>query len=409
MKRVAILTHFAGFQDSYALHVGWHERARLLEYVGQPFDFLVNNNCAPGTYPNQLAVLGRMPSGKPFDERVRFFTKQYRDLLAGYDAVLTADLIYQRNGNFLAYNAAMREAAKHIDAHWYHWIHSGWTRRPAVLRYPDALRYTMMEKSTLVYLNSSELDGVAEMYGTDRTKVACVYNPKDVRSFRDFHPLAWDICRRLSIAHKDAVAVFPHCSTRMDAKGIDAVVRVMAALKRRGLSIALVIPNGNARKVQPELQQKKRWMEAGMGLVDGRDFLFTSDIMENFRPLPRRAVADLFGISNLFVGGSYRETVGNIFQEAMISGCLLVLNQNLPCWREMAGADAIWFESTYKTPGVSDGVTGDMQIVKYRDETAYFDNLAAEIVRRLPRRDHLWKFSYDRIWERQFRPLLYGE
>lgn len=406
-KKIAVLTHFAGFQDSYALHVGWMERARLLEHVGEDFDFLVNDNCRDGIYPHQRAVLGRMKESAPFDARVEFFRDQYLELLAGYDAILTADLIYQRKGNFLAYNAAMRAAAPHLKAHWYHWIHSGWTRRPAGIRYPESLRYTMMDNSTIVYLNGSELAGVAEQYGTDLEHVACVYNPKDPRCFFDFHPLSREIVRRLDIPSKHAVQIFPHCATRMDAKGIDAVIRVFAALKRAGLSVALILAQGNARRVQGEIAKKKRWM-ARLGLVDGEDYLFTCDITENFAPLPRRAVADLYRVANLFVFGSWRETVGNCFQEALVSGNLLVLNQNLPPLTEMGGPDAIWFDTTYKTPGVPDGAQGDLQQVDYRDETKYFDELAARIIERLPDRSHLWRFSYDWIWENQLRPLLYG-
>ena len=74
----------------------------------------------------------------------------------------------------------------------------------------------------------------------------------------------------------------------------------------------------------------------------------------------------------------------------------------------MGGGAAIWFDTTYKTPGVPDGAQGDLRKVDYKDETAYFDRLAQRIIERLPDRAHLWRFSYDWIWQHQLRPLLYG-
>lgn len=406
--KIAILSHFGSFQDGYALHVGWLERARMFQYFDQDFDFLVNVNCRDAEkYPHMKKCLLEIGSSRPFKERVAHFERQYRDLLQPYDAVLTPDLIYQAKGNFLAQNQAMRNAAPHLKARWFHWIHSAWVRRPSVMRYPESLRFTPMENSTLIYMNESEKNGLAAMYGISPDRVACVYNAKDYRSFHEFHPFAWEITRRLNVQHKNMVQIFPHCSTRMDAKGIDAVIRVHAALKRRGASIALIFANANARKVQPEIANKKRWIEA-QGLHENQDYLFTSDLTEN-RPLPRKAVADLFKIANVFVFASWREVSPNILLEAKISGNLLVLGNRLPCLREYGGPEAIYFDATHKTPGVPDGQTGDLQLVQYADETAYFDKLADYILTRLPSRKHCWQFSYERIWEKQLKPLLYGE
>ena len=46
--KVAILTHFGNFQSGYALHVGWLERARMMNKFGVDFDFLVNEKTDRG-------------------------------------------------------------------------------------------------------------------------------------------------------------------------------------------------------------------------------------------------------------------------------------------------------------------------------------------------------------------------
>lgn len=421
--KIGILTHFLGFQDSYALHVGWLERAKLLEYFDQHFAFLVDRRCKEKHYPNQVACLEGIKSSVPFAKRVKHFVEQYTKYLWPYDVILTADLLYQTNGNFLAYNAALKAAQPEVDKiregmgfppiRYYNWIHSGWTDRPHGLRYPEELKYQTMPNSKVVYLNSHELNDVARMYGTEASGVYCVYNPKDYRSFNNFHPYSWEICRRLDIPNKDAIQIFPHCATRMEGKGFDAVVRVFAALKRAGLSVAIIFAQGNARKVQGEVFERKKVMADRYNLIEGVDYLFTSDIVTNWKPLPRRAVSDLFKVANLFVSGSYRETVGNTFQEAKISGNLLVLNQYVPAFIEMGGEDAIFFPANHSTPGRRDGQSGNLRAVSYSGgtggEDGYFDIIAAQIIPRLPSRKHLWQFSYEWIWENQFKPLVYGE
>ena len=405
--KIGILTHFGSFQDGYALHVGWLERAKLLEYFKQDFDFLVNQRCTSDIYPHIKKVLLQAKSGQSFQNKAKHYESQYREILTEYDAILTADLIYQRRGDFLAQNQAMRKVAPDLKAHWYHWIHSSWTNPPKNLNFPDSLRFTPMEKSTIVYMNSSEKAGVARMYSVPIEDVACVYNPKDIRSFADFHPLSWEIINKLKIPEKDAVQILPHCSTRMDAKGVDVTIKAFAAFKRNGLKVALVFANANARQVPQELLIKKNFMTS-QGLIENEDFLFTSDLNEN-RPLPRKAVSDIFRVSNVFVYATYSEVSPNALMEAKISGNLLVLSNRLPSLAEFGGPNAIYFDASFRTPGVPSGEEGDLQTVTYHNETTYFDELTKRIVSQLPSRKHLWEFSYERIWNEQLKPLLYGE
>ncbi len=408
-KKIAILTHFASFQPSYALSVGWHERARLLEHFDQDFDFLVNVTCPEDLYPHQVNCLPRIKTSKPFKERAEYFRDAYLDLLEPYDAILTADIIYQTKGNHLAYNQAVRWASPELKAKWYHWIHSGWTDRPNPLPpYPYNLHYEYHEGSKVIYLNSFELGNVAKMYDTSIENIECVHNPKDPRTFFNLSPLATKIVNQLRLWTKDVVQIFPHCSTRMDSKGIEAIARIFGEMKRKGAAVAIIFANGNSRSVQEEIQGKKRIWRDLYDLHDGADYLFTSDYTEKLKPLPRQDVADLFRLSNLFVFGSWRETVGNAFQEAKISGNLLVLNENLPPMQEMGGKDAIFFHSDFKTPGRRDGLSGDLQACNYPED--YFDKLTRTIAYRLggmPLYRERWRFSWEYIWENQFYPLLY--
>lgn len=413
--KIGILTHFGSFQSSYALHVGWHERAKLLQHFNQDFDFLVDQHCKEDLFPNQINALSKkVKTSKPFKDRAEYFRDLYKEVLKPYDVVLTADCMYQRKANFLAYNQGIRWASPHLKCKWFHWIHSGWTERPTPLPpYPDNLRYTFPEEGDhkIIYLNSWELNEVARMFNTSPANVACVYNPKDPRTFFDMSPMANKIVTQLRFWEKDIVQIFPHSAERMDAKGIDSIIRAFGALKRRGLEVAIVFANANSRSVQPEIKMKKDLMRDRYNLIENEDYIFTSD-WTDLKPLPRKDVSDIFRLSNLFVFGSWRETVGNCYQEAKVNGCLLVLNDALPACRETGGKDAIFFQTDYKTPGRRDGMTGDLTLVQYQpDEFAYYDALAELIVARLsvmPKLIHRWHFCYEWIWNNQFKPLLYG-
>lgn len=420
-KRIAILSHFDSFQAGYALHVGWLERARLMKYFEQDFDFLVNTNCPADIYPNQKNCLTKIKTSRPFKDQVDHFADLYLDVLDGYDFIMTADLVYQRKGSFLAQNAAQRIAAPDLGCHWLQWIHSSWTTRPMMpvgefdmLQKPERLRYIMPPKSTIIYLNSIELDGVMQMYQCGPHEVYPVYNPKDFRSFNNMHELSWLISVKMKFWEKDAIMLFPFCATRMDAKGFDVVAHMFAAFKRKGMKVALIFAVANSRGQQQEIAAKDK-MLAKMGLIRDEDYMWTYEVTEKFRPLPRQCIADLFKMSNVFVWASWRETVGNVFQEAKISGNFMVLSNGLPSNQEMGGGpNTVYFPATHKTPGVKDGRTGDLQLVHYLDRETrqenpekYFDELTDNFVDRIPTRKHQWQFSYEWIWQNQLEPLLY--
>jgi len=420
--KIAILTTFRKFDPGYALAVGWLERAKMLKYFDQDFTMFVQSNCKDTCYPNMKAVLPHPDKDVPFEIKVSQFEKAFLKYLPDYDVILTADFIYQKKGNFLPANQAMRNVQPKLKAKWYHWIHSGWTKRYRC-QYPEKLRITMMDNSTLVYMNKSETAGVAQMYATTEDNVACVYNPKDYRSFNEFSEDAWDITKILDIPNKDIIQIFPHCSTRAGAKGFHTVIETFAALKRNGAKVALILANSHAKSVRSHILSLKTEMR-NMGLIEKEDFIFTSDLMnqkyKSYLPLPRRAVADLFKVSNVFVFASWREVCPNVVLEAKINSNLIVMSESLACGREFGGKGysknlkeegyknegAIYFECSAKVPGVADGSRGDMNVVKIKSK--YYDALAKEIIRRAPSRKHLWEYSFETIWNTQMKPLLYG-
>ena len=395
----------------------------MFEYFRQDFDFLVNDNCREGSFPNQKNVLKRIDSKKNHDKRAAFFADMYMEHLLDkkkkpkYDLVLTADMIYQAKGNFLAQNTAIRAVADEHGINCIHWIHSGWInpREPNELKEmmkagdPTYLRFMPLNQQyhRIVCLSNAERMGIARQYDMPMTSVLGIHNPKDFRAFRDFDPLAWKITKDLALWNKDVVQIFPFCSSRMDAKGLDALIEVFSGLKKEDASVCLILANANYKSHEGEVQAKKGKM-IQHGLVEGEDFFFTSDILGN-TPLPRKAVADLFSISNLFVFASWRETASNILYEAKISGNLLVLTDAVPAIAEGGGEDAIYFRADHRTLGLAAGEKGDLQTITYYNKDTYFSDLAKQILEKLPSRKYIWQWSYENIWYNEMQPLLYGK
>lgn len=414
--RIAILGLFRQFDAGYALAVGWKERAKMLEYFEQDFIFFVQENCAPNSFPHQCNIIPNLGHHDSFDAKVEAYTKCLVENFGDFDCILTSDLIYQRKGNFLPMNQAMRNAAPQLKAKWFHWVHSGcvsWREVP----YPESLRYMMMEKSTLVYMNECDKAGLAKMYRTKPDKVAYVYNAKDIRSFREFSPISWEITKRLGLWKKDFIQILPLCSTRMDSKGISEVIFIHARLKAAGHSVALIIANSHYNTLQKQIidgfdpmMDKKKQMDV-MGLVENEDYVWTSDLCDG-DAAPRKVISDLMSISNIFVFASWREVCPNVLLEAKISGCKLIVNSRTQALVEFAGPDALFFEADSMIVGKDDSDPENMQRMSYRaGKKDYIDKTVVAPLSKIKdavSKRHQWEFSYEQIWNSQMKPLLYG-
>lgn len=418
-EKIAILSHFGSFQSGYALHVGWRERALMLQRFDQDFDFLVNEGLQLASdtpeFPNMKAILGNISPRKPFEERVEFFMKEYRKYLSEYDVIFTADLIYQRGGNFLAQHEAVNRVAPELKAQWYHWIHSSWVNRPPEdeMTPDEKIRFTLPPKSTIVYMNYSDIHHVLEMYNAPDHAIQVVHNCKDPRSFYDFTDRVCNIIDMMKLPEKNVVQVFPVCSTRLIAKGIEVLAEVFGRIKKAGYPVALILANANASASNSEVLKAKA-MLISKGLIDHKDYLFTSEITNKF-PLERKSVAQLFMLTNFFCFPSWSEVSPQALLEAMSSPSrpfVLATNRVLPIVEHLAlnYLNFSLFDATHRTPGLTMEDQGNTQLVTYNNPDEYFDELLKQIIPRIDlyHTQRMFNFSWDRIWHEQMRPLLYG-
>jgi hypothetical protein len=274
--------------------------------------------------------------------------------------------------------------------------------------FPENLRFKGMENSYVVNMNEVDREGVSKMYSIPIENVKCIYNAKDFRSFNNFHPLSWDISKKLKLMDKEVVQILPFCTTRIQAKGFYDVTLFFSCLKKMGVSIGLILANSHASKVPHIIEHEKKRMRQ-LGLIEGEDYLWTSDYAENGQALPRECVSDLFSCSNLFVYGSWRENCPNVLLEARIGGVLCVLNESNAVFKEFAPPNTIWYQGEAKTPGLHDGARGEMIIPRYPNgKLDYFTTLAKKVLANIPDLSYKWEYCYERIWNDQLKPMLYG-
>jgi glycosyltransferase involved in cell wall biosynthesis len=144
------------------------------------------------------------------------------------------------------------------------------------------------------------------------------------------------ISDHMELSKKDIIQTYPICTTRMDAKGINDVIRVFANLKKSGKDVALIICNSNGRKMTEEIKYKLQYAYS-LGLTD-KDIVFTSTLANDEYQIdsevPNVVVSQLFKISNLFVLATKAEVCSNILLEASLANNLIVINSDVPCLRD---------------------------------------------------------------------------
>lgn len=391
--RIAILTSFRRMPDSYSLINDVRDQIKTLKRYGHEVVFFAQKTCeGQGIDCEIKAILPHFRLEKDIEnkeakeELIEIFKKELKD----FDVVITHDLLYIRQ--YFTYRKAIMECG--VPVKWIHWVHS-------VIGEKLALK---MPHSKYVYMNYADTARFAEHIGVGIEDIRVVFNDKDPRLFFDWDAITCKIAEKYDLFNKDIIQTYPMCSTRMNSKGIDHVIKIFAKLKSLGNDVLLIVPNSNARKKKEEIEQKLK-SAYEQGLEKG-DVLFTSTISPECEGgVPRDVVRDLMLISNLFIFPSVSEVCPNVLLEASMTKQLIVVNRDFPAIFDF-GEDgksclAYNFGSLIK-PGF-----------RYRTEEGYA-NLAREINEHLIHSKSNQQFlkikkisNIDTIYHKQLEPLLY--
>jgi glycosyltransferase involved in cell wall biosynthesis len=385
MRRVAVLTDFCNFDPAYSLCRVVQAQVKMLANGHEP-RLLVREGFQkkheadyPGAEfvaldPGETGQNRVVPSDRTADE-IDALTEQMRAALRGIGVVLTHDLIYQPN-LFKHHVAARRLAGERGDLRWLHWVHSatdmktaqktGRFRKETAGKFPNA---------KLVAMHPEEVNRKGALHGYERDEIVIIPNPIDFAA--EMHPLAREVIARGDLMRADIIACYP---CRLDrGKQPHVLIEVFAELAKTGRSVRVVIVDFHSTggdKADYREEMRRQAEAARVPLV------FTSDAEGGWGGapysycVPHEAVMDLFEVADVLVHPSMSESDPLILPEAAWKRCGLVLNYDLPVFRQHDG-QALQYKFSSNID-VYTGLPGETR-TEYADRAAYMRHVAAGI------------------------------
>ena len=329
--KIAILTHFNRCPDSYSPGKAVKNQIKILKMYGHEVVFFVADGSTMDAGCEMRPVMPKFKRKKwVIDEEAknRIIDVLRTNLTDDFDLAITHDFYID---DCITFREAIMECG--VDIPWLHWARSGVGK---------SLNFSM-DNARYVYMNKTDAGRFASRIGTTPDKIRIVFNEKDPSLMYNWHPITRMISDHMRLWEKDIIQIYPMCTTRMDAKGINQVINVFGELKRAGKNVALIICNSNGRKRLSEIEAKiKVAIQAGL---DKHDFVFTSTLASEKYPtyseVPHQVVAELMQVSNLFIFPTTAEVCSNVLLEASIAQNLLVLNKDLPSLFDFADSNAV--------------------------------------------------------------------
>jgi len=394
--KIAIITHFNRCPENFSPGRATKNLIKILQQYGHEVVFFVQEGSPLEIDCEVRPVVPKFKRLKNiinYEIKDRFIQILKRELTDDFDLIITQDLYID---DCITYREAIKQCG--VNVKWLHWARSG-IGRPVNFNMSNA-RY--------VYMNNHDVIRFADKIGVDYSLVRVVFNEKDPSLLWGWSPITKMISDKMRLWEKDIIQTYPLCTTRMDAKGINSVIRTFGYLKAKGNKVALIICNANGRRRLSEIESKIKLAEEN-GLTKD-DFLFTSTLAdEEFdisREVPHKVVVELMQISNLFIFPTMAEVCSNVLLEASMTKNLLVLNEDLPSLFDFADKEAVlsYPFTSLQSVHYSGRDEGPMMNLASRIEKIIKDNKADRQFRRA------WKtHNMDTIYNKQLKPILYEE
>lgn len=314
--KIAIITHFNRCPDSYSPGRAVKAQIKMLKEFGHHTVFFVVEGSKLDVGCEMRPVVPQFRREKNIvneEVKQKFIDVLREQLTDDFDLAITHDLYID---DCITYREAIKECG--VPIKWVHWARSG-VGNPIDFR---------MDNARYVYMNHADVGLFAQRIGVDPKNVRIAFNEKDPSLLFNWDKKTKEISDRMRLWDKDIIQTYPICTTRMDAKGINSVIATLAALKRLGNEVCLIVCNSNGRRRIEEVEAKmNRAKDCGLS---ENDILFTSMVPGLESEAPHVVVSQLFQISNLFIFPTIAEVCSNIMLEASMSRNLLVLNTDLP-------------------------------------------------------------------------------
>jgi glycosyltransferase involved in cell wall biosynthesis len=426
--KIALLTMFNGLDSSYSLVNVVAEQVRMLLDANIETRILVSDICPLnklyGIFLDKRIkwvkicnhLEGKQMHWKnytqsdgevhdTFFEEADVIAEDLVKKLADIDICFMHDIHYQ--GWHLHHNIAIRKVQEKLpNLKFLAFTHSAPVKRPANPKWPFSARFTPMPNTLYIYPTQSGISALAKQYNVPEDRCKVVNNSLDLLGFltEEVNLLS----KHIDLLTPDILVVYPGRLTR--AKKFDKVAALCGAIKAKTNKFVKVIFCDTFPKLDTSPEVYKEFVRSigvKFGLNNG-DLLFTSDIKEFNKGLPRKSVLELFTLSNLFICPSYSESFGLTVLEAASRGNFLILNEQVPALNELGSQlDAYFMKWDAKNFGFN---TREI----YRpSEEAYLTNHADNIIKLMETNSviHAKTIAKQRytpkwIWRNQLEPII---
>lgn len=389
MKEVVVLTDFANHDQAYSLCRVVMNQVKMLVRGGYAPTMLVRKgwpaHCSQHYEGTRIVALDPGKTGSNIVEvtpeseaEILSLETQLREALPESGVVLTHDLIYQPN--MWKYHVATRRIAKERQSlRWLHWVHSSTDMGVAdkVGRFREELK-GKFPHSRIVAMHPEEVMRKASMFGYELDEAVLIPNPIDFLA--DFDPAAKMVIEECNLMRADIIAVYP---CRLDrGKQPHVIMEIFAELKNMGFNAWAIFVDFHSNDQKTSKEKSKYRDEIKRDAEkQGAQVFFTSDLpgkAANGTPyeylIPHKAVMDLMALADFLIHPSRSECDPLIVPEAAWSKCGLLLNWDLPLFRQYQGHALFGRFSSHID--VTSGMPGETKS-EHPNRKAYMHQLAA--------------------------------
>jgi glycosyltransferase involved in cell wall biosynthesis len=421
MKKIAMLTSFCSYLQSYSLCAIAKVQLKMFKRYGYPVRFIYRGG---GGWESMVDEIVQIPdyivdnngdysgmekrSGKSLTEMVQDTLTSLETLLAGIDIVITHDLPYQPS-NIIQDMAASLYSEKHPEVKWLHWIHSATS--------PKQLGKTQMMKynnAFICYPNAWDVPRVARNFNVEESQVKVVPHPMDYEEFFKFHPLTVKLIEEKDLLSADAICIYP---LRMDrGKQPEVVIEIFQQLKKyckKSIRVVIIdFQSTGGDKVTFRKELMKKAVAYGWG---ENDLTFMSQFDSSCQvQTPVEVVRDLFLVSNVYIHPSKSETYSLTTQEARACGNILVLNADFPPMMSIYGEGPLYKKFSSNVDALNNTADGETT-TNYSNRDLYMRDVACSIAYHLQYQDVVrmktetrQNKNIDIIFRRHIEPILYS-
>ena len=381
MKKVCIVTAFRGYDPAYGLCRFVENEVKMLVRGGYTPRLIVRtgykaDECADAYAGAEIVAIDPGETGsnrvevKPESRgEIDALEIQLLQAVEDFDVCITHDLIFQAN-LWKHHVAARRIAPKLPGLRWLHVVHSasalntvsktGRFRRELEGKFPN---------SRLVIFDREATNRYGALYGYEMDERVVIPPPVDFLA--DFHLLAQGIVLENALMRADIILTYP---CRLDrGKQPHILIEIAEHLNNMGYDAPVVLIDSYSNlgdKLAYKLEMQEKAAEANVPLI------CVSDHPDVKVRLPHQAVMDLLEVADVMVQPSTTESYSRVMVEAAWKRCALVLNFDLPIFRQYDGLAL--FGKFSSTVDVLTGHPGSTK-TEYSDRSAYMRGMAAAI------------------------------